>query len=154
GRGTTFHIFIPHADSAALAEDDHPAERHGASMNRRAILLVEDDESVAAGIAAFLREDGVDVRIAADAAHALAALREFRPDAVVLDFGLPDMDGIQLYAAIAATWPHLPVVFSTGHGDRTRVDHLLSKPGVAFLQKPYDVARLLEVLDGLLAVAS
>lgn len=127
GAGTTFDLFIPLA-------------------SRCEILLVDDDPLVSAGIALLLETDGYAVTCVATGQGALDSLRTSVPDAVVLDVGLPDMDGRVVFAAIAETHPTLPVVFSTGHADRTRLEELLGKPHVACLMKPYGSAALIEAL--------
>ncbi len=66
---------------------------------------------------------------------------------VILDIGLPDMEGTVVFAQIAELHPLLPVVFSTGHGDASKLEPFLSKPHVAFLLKPYEIDTLLDTLD-------
>lgn len=153
GHGTTFHLFLPQRKSAP-SNNSLPIPHRQVDHSMHAILLVEDDPAVAAGIAALLEDEGFSVRVAVTAAECLESLRSSVPDAVVLDFGLPDMDGLDLYATIAAKRPDLPIVFSTGHGDRSRIETLLRRPNLAFLQKPYEMARLRDVLDSLLGRAT
>lgn len=149
--GTTFHLFLPQRKTLPSTKEGLPVPPATRESERveHTVLLVEDDAAVAAGIAALLGDDGFSVRVAATAAECLESLRTSVPDAVVLDFGLPDMDGLDLYAKIAADRPGLPVVFSTGHGDRSRIESLLRRPNVAFLQKPYEMTRLRDVLDAI-----
>lgn len=142
--GTTFHILIP-----ATAPRDvvlpEPARRRSVSR----IALIEDDTTVAAGLAAVLELEGVSVDVIDRGRLAVARIAAMMPDAVVLDIGLPDIDGVLVYEAIAARWPELPVLFSTGHGDEARLGAILSRPGVGFMQKPYDVEALLDALEEL-----
>ena len=127
GEGTAFHLFIPLA-------------------SRREILVVDDDPLVSTGIAMLLEEEGYAVSCVTTGQDALDSLRRSVPDAVVLDVGLPDMDGRVVFAAIAQMHPTLPVVFSTGHADRTRLEEFLVEPHVACLMKPYAFAALTEAL--------
>ena len=71
-------------------------------------------------------------------AEALAGIERFSPDAVVLDIGLPDVDGITVYGDIHSRWPRLPVLFSSGHGDSAKLEDYLVRPNVGFILKPYD----------------
>src|SRR5205085_11873693 len=88
---------------------------HAKGLKR--VLLVEDEPAVASGVAMLLETEGIEVDVVNTGAEVLAALDRRMPDAVVLDIGLPDMDGTEVYAAIAKRYPRLAVVFSTGHGD-------------------------------------
>jgi PAS domain S-box-containing protein len=142
--GTTFHILIPATAPRDVVRTE-PARRRSVSR----IALIEDDTTVAAGLAAVLELEGVSVDVIDRGRLAVARIAEMMPDAVVLDIGLPDIDGVLVYEAIAARWPELPVLFSTGHGDEARLGAILSRPGVGFMQKPYDVEALLDALEEL-----
>jgi two-component system cell cycle sensor histidine kinase/response regulator CckA len=149
GEGTTFHILIPAAPAESIAA---PRQQTTSRRVRPAmrVTLVEDDESVGAGLVAILDFEGIAtdwVRLGSEAVSRIAA--RF-PDAVVLDLGLPDLDGMQVYEQIAARWPDLPVLFSTGHGDQNLLTNAPSGKKVGYLQKPYDSDTLLAALDELL----
>ena len=66
----------------------------------RRILVIEDEPVVAKNMKTYLSRYASDVRTAADAAHALEMLESFAPDALVLDYGLPDIDGLRTYVEI------------------------------------------------------
>ncbi|MEO6259366.1 MAG: PAS domain S-box protein [Thermoanaerobaculia bacterium] len=146
--GTAFHIFIP----AALPEDapQPEQERTPASRTRfHSVLLVEDDPAVSEGLSALLDLEGMSVEVAETGRAALASLDRGRPDLVVLDIGLPDMKGTEVYAVIAKNFPTLPVLFSTGHGDRAELSGELAQPHTGFLMKPYDIETFFEALEKL-----
>jgi PAS domain S-box-containing protein len=149
GKGSTFHILIPAAQAPkTIAEPEvatAPSKQEPAREGTR-VTLVEDDESVGAGLATILDLEGIAVdwvRLGLDAVGRIAANR---PDAVILDLGLPDIDGLEVYREIAERWPGLPVLFSTGHGDETMLQPVLSAH-VAYIQKPYEMQALMEALD-------
>ena len=144
GRGTRFHLFIPLAMDRPVRSvpDAVPARKHCST-----ILLVEDDPAVATGLSTLLELEGVAVTVVTTGAAVLPAIATARPDAVVLDIGLPDMDGTEVFRSVAEIYPDLPVVFSSGHGDATQLERFLATPHVAFLLKPYDIDVLLQALD-------
>ncbi|HUP45058.1 MAG TPA: PAS domain S-box protein [Thermoanaerobaculia bacterium] len=144
GAGTTFHLFIPLALAGQRIE---PPRSSPDKRPARSVLLVEDDPAVSAGLVALLEEEGVAVRVVETGGEVLPALAESRPDAVILDIGLPDIDGTVVFASIAEAYPDLPVVFSSGHGDAAKLDRFLVRPDVGFLLKPYDIEVLLQMLD-------
>ncbi|MBV8520204.1 MAG: PAS domain S-box protein [Acidobacteria bacterium] len=150
GIGTTFHIFIPMAERPALELVDDQNDAAPTATGARRVLLVEDDRAVSTGLAALLECEGMIVDLAESGAAAIAALARRTPDVVVLDVGLPDMDGVAVYDRIAVTHPTLPVIFSTGHGDRSKLDELLNKPHLAYLLKPYEVSTLLETIGSVM----
>ena len=149
GQGTIFHLFIPltEADESDVASRAEPLEK---PAGRIRVLLVEDDAAVSEGLMAVLEEEGFDVSAVDKGALAVGAVRRFSPDAVVLDVGLPDMNGADVYLQIAAEWPDLPVVFSTGHGDMGRLERFLERANVDYLMKPYSTDVLLERVSRLL----
>ena len=147
GEGSTFHLFLPRAARVEAATSAEPQTLAAGKSHLRRVLLVEDEPAVASGVAMLLESEGIEVDVVNNGAEVLGAIERRMPDAVVLDIGLPDMDGTEVYAAIARTYPKLPVVFSTGHGDETQLETYLDNEHVEFLMKPYDIARLLESLQ-------
>ncbi|MEO8035453.1 MAG: PAS domain S-box protein, partial [Acidobacteriota bacterium] len=147
GRGTTFHLFIPLGQ-----QQDIPADvQHFAhpELNSRTILLVEDDPIVAAGLEAALESEGLTVHHVATGREAIDALRSMRVDGAIIDVGLPDMEGTLVYE-LGVEHAAIPVIFSTGHADKSKIAKYLVNPNVAYLLKPYSIDVLLETLVAIL----
>lgn len=152
GKGTTFHLFLPEFASVSEAKPTAPSpEMDRASIEALSILLIEDDPLVSDGLRYGLSDLGCSVTAVVTGREGLDALSPIAPDAVVLDVGLPDIDGLDLYEDIARLYPDLPVIFSTGHAELERLQEYLVRPNVDFLRKPYDVTVLLEKLQALVA---
>ena len=147
GAGTKFSIFLPATSLASVEKET--AEKSAAPVAVRRVLLVEDEELVAMGIATLLEMDGLEVRVAGSGAAAMEALLTFEPDAVILDVGLPDLPGTRVFEMIRAKLPDVPVVFSTGHTVEVELQPYLSQPLTAHLLKPYEVSELMAALDSL-----
>ena len=145
GAGTTFHIFLPLAQDSQANAPEAAAGVPAVDSTKR-VLLVEDDANVAAGVAALLELEGLHVAVAATGEEALRSVAAVAPDVVVLDVGLPHMDGLQVFALLAERHPGLPIVFSTGHADRGKLEALVEHPHVAFLLKPYEGRALLAAI--------
>jgi CheY-like chemotaxis protein len=138
GRGSRFVFWLP-----ALARDVvAPAVRRSGTSARerspRRLLLVDDNVDAVQSLAVLLETDGHEVRIAHDGASALALIESFRPHLVVLDIGLPGMNGYEIAQRIRAR-PEFgapTLVALTGYGqqeDRKRAraagfDHHFIKP--------------------------
>lgn len=144
--GTMFHIFLPTALPPDLEEPPPAPAELPPSVFALRILLIEDDVPVSTGIAQALRLMGLHVDIIQTGSRAVEAVHRFSPDVVVLDIGLPDISGIEVFRKLRKTAPALPVIFSTGHTDRAEVEPFLSESHVEFLRKPYSTQTLLESL--------
>ncbi|WP_027080430.1 response regulator [Luteimonas mephitis] len=106
------------------------------------VLVVEDDELIASGLVAGLRVHGINAERVRDAVGAEAACAGERYDALVLDLGLPDRDGMALLADLRAHDQGIPVVILTA---RDSVEHRLAGlHGGAddYLVKPFDLREL------------
>jgi DNA-binding response OmpR family regulator len=120
------------------------------SAARGLVLVVEDDHSIAELVGLYLRRDGYGVQVETDGNAALAAVRKVRPAAVVLDVGLPGMDGIEVCRAMRAADDWTPVLFVTARDDE--VDRVLGLELGAddYVTKPFSprelVARVRTVL--------
>ncbi len=122
----------PHADDA------HRASPAGGSGARRRVMVVDDSVDGAESMSILLEMLGHDVRVMYDGAAAIATASEFRPDVVLLDIGLPGIDGYQVARALRAepATSGALLIALTGYGqesDRQRTrdagfDHHLVKP--------------------------
>jgi nitrogen-specific signal transduction histidine kinase/CheY-like chemotaxis protein len=148
GQGSTFHIFLPEAPRPAAPLPPDPAPRAALSGE---VLLVEDDETVAAGLALMLADAGMTCRVVGTGLEALHALELSLPAVVILDIGLPDIDGAQICEEAIRRHPRVPIVISTGHADASRLGTCLENPHVRFLRKPYEFEQLLEVMKEAIA---
>ncbi|HVR40200.1 MAG TPA: ATP-binding protein [Thermoanaerobaculia bacterium] len=136
GVGTEFHILLPRVTPKEVPREHLPS----------AVLLVEDEEAVAIGLREILSTEGIDVRVAANGGQAIHLLEESQPDALILDIGLPDILGTDLYDQITERWPSLPVIFISGHYEVEWIEHYLVRPHVAFLRKPFETPQLMAAL--------
>ena len=101
----------------------------------------------------MLRLEGTSVEVVGTGAAAIVSVRASRPDAVILDVGLPDIDGHKVYERLMTIDSNLPVVFSTGH-EVSEADGHEQRPTTAWLMKPYELDVLLEALDRLASNAT
>lgn len=98
------------------------------------IRTVDDDEAVRVAIQHLLEADGHRVTTVADADNALAEFQKEHYDLVILDLGMPHLDGISLARQFKKKAPSVPIILLTGWGDQLRedkppeVDMVLAKP--------------------------
>jgi len=137
GRGSTFTVRLPVlAEAAAEAHPGRPIQAEAGDP--RKVLVVDDNVDAAYSIAKVLELFGHKVRCVHDGPSALDMAREFRPDVIVLDIGLPGMDGYEVARRLRSTagFERTPIVAVTGYGqddDRRRsreagIDQHLAKP--------------------------
>jgi signal transduction histidine kinase/DNA-binding response OmpR family regulator len=148
GRGSEFVVALP-ATAEPVEPKSLPAPIEAlAHDNPRRILVVEDHPALSYVTVALLRKLGHEVRAAADGAEALTAVKEYRPDVVLLDIGLPGMDGYEVAHCLRCEMgDEVPtLVAMTGYGEHEVSRH---SPRARFdyhLVKPADVGALREVL--------
>ena len=113
------------------------------------ILLVEDDDLLAAGVRDALERSRYAVEWVADGRHALAALRAGAFDLVVLDLGLPGMDGLEVLRSLRAGGGATPVLVLTARDAAAQRVCGLDAGADDYLVKPFDVEELLARLRAL-----
>ena len=106
------------------------------------LLLVEDDPEIRRMLARGLGEHGATVVPVATAVEAIKAVSSERPDVVVLDLGLPDLDGADVLALIRAS-SDLPVVVATARDDEREIVRLLDAGADDYLIKPFSAAQVM-----------
>lgn len=114
------------------------------------ILIIEDETSFARNIRDYLACDGFDAHVCEDGETGLARFTELRPDLVLLDYGLPGMNGLMVLAGLRNVEPAAKVIMLTAHGHR----HLMRDAhdaGVAnFLTKPIALSALRSAIERVL----
>jgi CheY-like chemotaxis protein len=134
-QGSEFIVRLPAADAAA--HTPAPKAREVRSAPRR-VLVIDDNEDAANALRLLLENDGHEVKVANDGVSGLALARDYKPDYLLLDIGLPRLSGYDIAASVRAD-PSLnraTIVAITGYGqlhDRSRTaavgfDHHLTKP--------------------------
>ncbi|GEL25378.1 DNA-binding response regulator [Pseudonocardia sulfidoxydans NBRC 16205] len=114
------------------------------------VLVVDDESTLSDLLSMALRYEGWDVRTAADGLTAVRAAREFRPDAVVLDIMLPDLDGLEVLRRMRADTPDVPVLFLTAKDAVEDRVAGLTAGGDDYVTKPFSIEELVARLRGLL----
>jgi DNA-binding response OmpR family regulator len=114
------------------------------------VLVVEDDDEIAQVLQRSLRMEGYDVKLAGDGVTALDTHRDYAPDLMILDLGLPRMDGIDVARKLREDGDDTPILILTA---RDAVDSLVEGFDVGgddYLVKPFERQELLARLRALL----
>ncbi len=112
-----------------------------------AVLIIEDEATLAKNLRTYLARAGFDVVVANTAEAGLAELERFKPDVVLMDFHLPGMNGIEALARLRETAPGMPVVMVTGHGTVELAVDAMKAGAYDFLTKPVPLAKLRILLE-------
>jgi len=120
------------------------------------ILIAEDDQTLRSNIRRLLTIEGYEVLVAEDGSEALLLAREHLPDLVLSDVSMPQMDGLQLLAALRADplTATLPFVFLTARADRSDMREGMNLGADDYLTKPFQRDELLTMVRAQLARAT
>ncbi len=151
GQGSEFRVRLPIAAAADGAPPSPPPARRTAQIPPRRVLVVDDNRDSADGLATLLSLEGHHVTTAHDGPSALEKAHRFLPDIVLLDIGLPGMDGYEVARRMRAS-PDLKtsrLVAVTGYGGEA--ERLRSEEAGFYdhLVKPVDALALQDLLDSL-----
>jgi len=153
GQGSEFSICLPCAarsPAEAEAEGDGGAARAGAAPDNGnlRVLVVDDNADAAQMLAALLEVQGHAVSVEYDARGALARARSEHPDVLLLDIGLPDMDGYELARRLRAQPENAgaTLVALTGYGQNQDREEAQQAGFDHYLVKPADLNEVNEVL--------
>jgi CheY-like chemotaxis protein len=134
-RGSEFIVRLPAVQQAPVSEARAPEPL---SPRPRKVLVIDDNSDAANALRMLLENDGHNVRVAHDGVSGLALVREYRPEYLLLDIGLPRLNGYDIAASVRGDpeLKHTTIVAITGYGqvhDRARTaavgfDHHLTKP--------------------------
>jgi len=119
-------------------------------MNGAKVLVAEDDRSVRQSLQRALRYEGYDVSLAVDGAEALEAVKDERPDALILDIMMPHVDGLSVCRRIRAKSDDLPILMLTAKHEISDRVAGLDAGADDYLVKPFALEELLARLRALL----
>ncbi|NBA96737.1 response regulator [Pseudomonas sp. R5(2019)] len=115
------------------------------------VLVVEDEQILAANLEMYLGAQGLEVRVAHDGSTAIKAAEEFAPDVVVLDFRLPDMTGFQILEAVRQH-RDCHFVLITAHPTTEVKEGAIQRNVSHILFKPFPLAELARAVCDLIGV--
>ncbi|HKX43107.1 MAG TPA: response regulator [Burkholderiaceae bacterium] len=119
------------------------------------ILVVDDELGIRALLSEILADEGHTIELAENAAQARAVRERMRPDLVLLDIWMPDVDGITLLKEWGATsLLTMPVIMMSGHGTIDTAVEATKFGAMAFLEKPITLQKLLRAVEQGLAKPS
>jgi DNA-binding response OmpR family regulator len=117
------------------------------------ILLVEDDERISEPLVRVLRSEGFDVIHVDGGNAAVTHVETDRPDLVLLDLTLPDIDGVDVCRKLRSTMPDLPIVMLTARAEEMDVIVGLNAGADDYVAKPFRLAELVARIRARLRVA-
>ena len=106
------------------------------------ILVVDDEPPILRTMAINLRARGYDVRLATNGAEGLASAARWRPDAIVLDLGLPDMDGVDVIRGLRG-WSPVPVIVLSARAGEAEKVAALDAGANDYVTKPFGMDELM-----------
>lgn len=120
-------------------------------MSRFCVFLVDDDASVRKALGRLIRSFGYEVSIFASAAEVFTAMSHQKPDCLILDVQMPEMNGLDLVDQMLDADHVVPLIIISAYEDERIRERALQAGAIAFLQKPFNDQILLDALHVALA---
>jgi two-component system response regulator FixJ len=114
---------------------------------KRVIHIVDDEEAIRKSAGFMLKTSGFEVRAYPSGIDFLREVKNAEPGCILLDVRMPEMDGLEVQAELNNRGVAMPVIVLTGHGDITTAVTAMKGGAVDFIEKPFEKAALLEVLE-------
>ena len=156
GQGATFQITLPVGTVPAAPLPIPPNVSEGHAGRGHTILVVDDEPSLASGLARLLQRDGYIVDKVANGRLALAELETRTYDLILCDVRMPELDGPSLYRLLERQHPRLcpRLVFLTGDTLEPATRDFLEASGAPCLMKPFTIAEARRVIQRVLSTQS
>jgi FixJ family two-component response regulator len=115
---------------------------------RATIVIIDNDEGMRHSLEWLIRSAGHDVLAYATGLHYLDdAVKAGRPDCIILDIHIPELNGVELYGILKTQYPDVPVIFITGYPDQAMAEKARALESNRFFTKPLDTDALLDCID-------
>lgn len=128
-----------------------PGQKLPTALAAPVVFVVDDDISVREALELLITHAGWRPDALASAQEFLARPRAKGPSCLLLDVGLPDLNGLELQRRICDERPEMPIIFITGSGDIPMTVRAMKAGAIEFLTKPLDTEVLLEAIERALA---
>jgi FixJ family two-component response regulator len=128
-----------------------PGQKSSTAVAVPVVFVVDDDISVREALESLIGDAGWRAEVLACAHEFLARPRARGPSCLLLDVGLPDLNGLELQKRICDERPEMPIIFITGSGDIPTTVRAMKAGAIEFLTKPLDPDVLLEAIERALA---
>ncbi len=149
-KGTTVTVRLPLLLELKSPGASHPSPSPTTAMPKcRRVLIIDDHEDAAQALAHLLQRRGCELRCAHTGPDGVAAAREFQPDILLLDLGLPGFDGYEVARLLRADkrFPHLLIVAISGYAQQADRQRCLSAGFDDHFAKPVDFPKLLSIIQ-------
>ncbi|HHT9118210.1 MAG TPA: response regulator transcription factor [Candidatus Hypogeohydataceae bacterium YC38] len=116
------------------------------------ILLVEDEPSIARLVQFKLAKEGFDVTPKRNGREALEWLEDNKPDLILLDVMMPEMDGMEVLRQLKEddSLKHIPVIMLSAKGQRSEIERCLTSGAADYIVKPFSPAEIIERVNALI----
>ncbi len=152
GAGTTFIIRLPAAEAGLVTEKTSEPEKNDSivnDINELKVLLVDDEADLVELFELIFRKAGFkNYCMVNSGKQAIKSFKSFRPDLVILDIMMPDMNGEQVFDEIRSIDMSVPIVFITGKMDIEKKKYI-EMDAYDFLKKPFEINDLLNVIKSI-----
>jgi CheY-like chemotaxis protein len=146
GQGATFTVKLPLMAIAPQTTQDNGSSIETPNLNQLQILVVDDEADMRELALTILEEYGAKVRVAASAMEALTALDQFKPDVLICDIGMPDVDGYMLMRQVRQRSPEaggeVPAIALTAYASELNQQQALAAGFQKHIAKPVEPDKL------------
>lgn len=149
GKGSTFMIYLPVSEKAAETDPVKPGPRSALPLAPASTVMVVDDEHyIISSVRALLEDLDYRVMTAEGGEEALSLFHQKKDeiDIVLLDMIMPDMSGERVLEIMKKHKPDLPIIISSGYSITSFSDFIKQYELVSFIQKPYDMTSLTDLI--------
>lgn len=121
-------------------------------LDPKVILVIEDDESMQAVLKRIFTQEGYDLRVAADGTELTGILDEITPDIILMDIGLPWINGFELAELIKnhREMKKIPLIFISGQASEEDISKAYQVGADEFIKKPFEIDHLKQTVEQLL----
>jgi len=148
GHGTVVTLYFPVSEKSEIASRPSSDEVRGGTEK---ILVIDDEKTILEMTSTILGESGYTISTANSGREGIELYREMKPELVILDFKMPDMDGRRVLEELICIDPGVRVLIATGFVDLNDRKSLMEMGAIGFIRKPYKTGEIInkvrEVLE-------
>jgi PAS domain S-box-containing protein len=150
GKGATFTIQLPSLNTPAVQPEPMPIAQRINPLSRVRILVADDEPDMLSLIVFVLEETGAEIRAVQSGLAALECLEDFKPDILISDISMPEVDGYELIRQVRSRLENIPAIALTAYASATHEERSLQAGFQQHFTKPFESESLITAIINLI----
>ncbi len=122
-------------------------KKGGVAVFKKKMVIADDDENILKALTLILKDEGYEIETATDGKMAMEVIKRVKPQVVLLDYQMPEVDGLEVIKWLKVNFPDTGSIILTAHGSEVAAVKFMKEGADDYIRKPFEVQKIAEVCE-------